>query len=101
MQIVTAQLCANVKWWMRANVAAAILAPATPPVIVEMENSHKLIALVALALVAEGGLLYNAYMSWGGGMPDGIATLNVFFKDVILTVVGFLAGSSIPSDKTR
>jgi len=66
-----------------------------------MENSHKLIALVALALVAEGGLLYNAYMSWSGVVPDGISTLNVFYKDVILTVVGFLAGSSVPSNKPR
>lgn len=66
-----------------------------------MENNHKLMALVALALVAEGGLLYNAYMSWSGGAPDGIASLNVFYKDVILTVVGFLAGSSIPSNKSN
>ena len=64
-----------------------------------MENSHKLIALVCLALVAEGGLLYNAYMSWYHGMPDGVATLNTFYKDVVLTVIGFLAGSSIPSEK--
>jgi len=64
-----------------------------------MENSQKLIALVVLALVAEAGLIYNTHMSWIGDAPDGIATLNVFFKDVILTVVGFLAGSSIPSDK--
>jgi len=66
-----------------------------------MENSNKLIALVGLALVAEFGLLYNAYMSWGTAMPEGISTLNVFFKDVILTVVGFLAGSSIPSKKGK
>ena len=62
-------------------VAAVRHAVARPLVAVEMENNHKLIALVSLALVAQGGLLYNAYMSWGSGMPEGIATLNVFFKE--------------------
>lgn len=66
-----------------------------------MENSNKLLALVALALVAEGGLIYNSYMSWSGAVPDTVPTLNVFFKDVILTVVGFLAGSSVPSNKAK
>lgn len=64
-----------------------------------MTNKYKLIALVSLALVAEAGLLYNSHMLWTGVVPEGISVMNMFFKDVILTVVGFLAGASVPSNK--
>tara|TARA_Y100000385_G_scaffold274378_1_gene317509 strand:+ start:3580 stop:3798 length:219 start_codon:yes stop_codon:yes gene_type:complete len=64
-------------------------------------NIHKLVALCILALVSLGGLLFNSYMAWGHSTPDEMAIINAFLKDIVLTVVGFLAGSSMPDEKNN
>ena len=62
-------------------------------------NLYKLAALCLLALISLVGLLFNSYMSWVGSSPESIAVVNTFLKDIVLTVIGFLAGSSMPDEK--
>ncbi len=63
-----------------------------------MNNGGKSLALFCLALLALLGILANSIFGWHGGVTDPNAQLLTlgFLKDITISVVGFLAGSSSP-----
>jgi len=62
-------------------------------------STYKLSALCLLAVISLSGLLFNSYMAWGNQVPADMGMVNAFLKDIVLTVTGFLAGSSMPDEK--